>query len=260
MRPVDKLRWAVVIPARFGSTRFPGKVLAPLHGKPWLQWVYESATGVGAPPGAPDQVMVATGDQTVYDAVVRFGGRVFRTSPDHRTGSDRCSEVAQTLDADVVVNLQADEILLDPGILSEVAAPFVDDASLVMATLKREIDSAEEVFDPNVVKVVTDHRGDALYFSRAPIPYPRGAKKDELPAKTFYKHLGIYAFRREFLLGYPDLPFSNLEDREGLEQLRALAAGVRIRVVETRRETLRVDTREDLKKIQGLPNLMAGRQ
>jgi 3-deoxy-manno-octulosonate cytidylyltransferase (CMP-KDO synthetase) len=168
------------------------------------------------------------------------------------------------LDSELVINLQADELLLDPGILDEVLCPFESDPSLQMSTLKREIVALEEVTDPNVVKVVTDHLGNALYFSRSPIPYDRqnprlkpprgrdgrGGDEAVLPGKTFYKHLGVYAFRREFLLRFPDLPPSRLEEIEGLEQMRALEAGIRIRVVETRKETLRVDSPDDLEKIR----------
>jgi 3-deoxy-manno-octulosonate cytidylyltransferase (CMP-KDO synthetase) len=238
----------IVIPARMGSTRFPGKVLADLRGRPWIQWVYEA---VSKWPGA-QEVWVATEDQSVYDAVKRFGGEVRKTTPGHPTGTDRCSEAARHSDASVIVNLQADELLMDAGILDDLLSPFDHDDPPRMATLKREITLLEEWMDPNVVKLVTDHAGNALYFSRSPIPHDRHRKPADrgLPPKIIYKHLGIYAFGRDFLLEFPKLPESRLEAVEGLEQMRALEAGIKIRVVETERETFRVDTPEDLEWVK----------
>ncbi len=235
---------AVIIPARYGSTRFPGKVLAPLHSKSLIQWTYEAA----GKSGLISRVIVATDDQRIYEAVAGFGGDVTMTSSRARTGSDRCAEVAEGLEEDIIINLQADELLAGPEMINELIELLIEDSSVKMGSLKREIISPEEVWDRNVVKVVTDNNDYALYFSRSPIPYIRDRVFN--PHKTFYKHLGIYAFRRQFLLLFSSIPTARLEELEKLEQLRALESGFKIKVKETRYESYRIDTPEDLKNIE----------
>lgn len=252
-----------IIPARYGSTRFPGKVLASLRSKPLIQWIYE----VAGKSTLIDRVIVATDDQRIYEAVAGFGGDVTMTSSRARTGSDRCAEVAEGLEEDIIINLQADELLSGPEMLDELIHMLRGDPSIKMATLKKEITSLEELWNRNVVKVVSDNNDCALYFSRSPIPHIRdrifnppfpplekGGKRgfvgdeDGVPYKTFYKHLGIYAFRRDFLLLFSSLPATRLEELEKLEQLRALESGFKIKVKETGYESYRIDTPEDLEK------------
>ena len=191
-------------------------------------------------------VMIATDDPRVYEVSRNFGARVRMTRPDHISGTDRVAEVASAENCDIVVNIQGDEPLIDPGAIDAAILPMVHDSELQMATLKKRIEDASEVTNPNVVKVVTDRAGDAIYFSRCPIPYLR----DEASATgSWFKHIGLYVYRREFLLAYPDLPVGPLERAERLEQLRALENGYHIRVVETEYESLGVDTPEDLEKV-----------
>ena len=240
-----------VIPSRYGSTRFPGKSLALIKGKPMVQWVYERAKRSTL----LDRVIVATDDARILDAVRSFGGDAVMTAAGHATGTDRIAEVARTLDCDIVVNVQGDEPLIDPEMIDAAVRPLADDPSIPMGTLAKLITDAAEARDPNVVKVVMDRNGYALYFSRAPIPWDRdrwagAASLADLTADgPRFKHIGLYVYRRDFLLSYASMPQTPLETMEKLEQLRALEQGHRIRVVVTERESFGVDIPGDLSKI-----------
>ncbi len=232
----------VVIPARFGSSRFPGKPLALLAGKPLIQHVYERAC---RSPGVR-RVLVATDDPRIRKAVTAFGGAVVMPKGRFRTGTDRVAAVARRTPGRVFVNLQGDEIALHPGLLGDLIRPFLRSGA-GMGTLKRALHSSREVRNPGIVKVVTDGRGEALYFSRAPIPCDRAKGPGNFSSGLHYVHLGIYIYTRATLLRLSRLPTSPLEEAEKLEQLRALEHGVRIRIWETRRDSLRIDTPADLK-------------
>lgn len=235
----------VVVPARFHSTRFPGKPLADLDGRPLIEHVYRRASEA---PGV-DRVIVATDDDRIRAAVAAFGGVAVMTRADHHSGTDRLAEVAASLACDLVVNVQGDEPLVEPGMIAEALAPFAGDPDLPMATLRRRLDDLAEFLDPNVVKVVVDCSGDALYFSRAPVPHPRAAAGSAVPAPA-YKHVGLYAYRREFLLTLASLAPTPLERAESLEQLRALEHGFRIKTVETAYDSIGVDTPQDLDRVR----------
>jgi len=233
-----------VIPARFASTRFPGKVLAQIAGKTMLQHVYERASLATY----LTSVIIATDDDRVYAAANSFGARVRMTRSDHLSGTDRAAEVASAEDAEIVVNIQGDEPLICPAAIDAALLPLVHDPELVMATLKKRIEDRREITDPNVVKVVTNGSGDAIYFSRCAIPFER-----EISGKIpYFKHIGLYVYRRDFLLGYSALPVGPLETAEHLEQLRALENAFSIRVVETEYESLGVDTPQDLERVSRL--------
>ena len=204
---------------------------------------------VGAAPGL-DRVLVATDDERVRDAVRAFGGEVAMTRRDHRSGSDRVAEVARSLDCDLVVNVQGDEPLIAPEMIGEALAPLAADPSIPMGTLCRRIEDPADLADPNLVKVVTDRAGFALYFSRAPIPY-RGAAGGAAAACAF-KHVGLYVYTRAFLLEFARLEPAPLERSESLEQLRALEHGFRIRVAETAYDSIGVDTEADLERVRRL--------
>ena len=226
-----------IIPARYASTRLPGKPLRDIAGKPMIVRVYERATGAQR----VHEVVVATDDERIRAAVEEHGGNAVMTRADHATGTDRLAEVAaQRPDCDLIINVQGDEPLIDPAVIDALVAPFEHDTALMMATAKTEITDAAEMENPNNVKVVADHTGNALYFSRARIPYARNA------GAKVYKHIGIYAYRRDFLLAYAKMAQTELECSESLEQLRALENGYRIRVVETDAVFIGVDTEEDL--------------
>ena len=238
---------AVIIPARYSSTRFPGKALVSIGTKPLIQWIYDAAKMSSH----ADNVIVATDEQKIYDTVRGFGGNVIMTSSGLRTGSDRCAEVARQLSAGIIINLQADEILQGPEMIDELIQMMEEDETIRMGSLKSEITSPEELMDRNVVKVVTDNNDYALYFSRSPIPHIRDRRDTSVfTPKTYYKHLGIYAFRRDFILLFSSLPTSNLEELEKLEQLRALECGYRIKLKETLHKSFRIDTPEDLRKLE----------
>ena len=194
------------------------------------------------------RVIVATDDERILEAVRRFGGEAMLTSATHQSGTDRLAEVAASLDCDLVVNVQGDEPLLAPETIDAAVAPFVEDPSLEMSTLRRRIDDPAELHNPNVTKVVVDGAGFAMYFSRAPIPYTRAGQ----PAVTAWAHIGLYVYRRDVLLRVAALPQTAMERAEALEQLRALEHGIRIKVVETTHETIGVDTREDLERVRTL--------
>jgi 3-deoxy-manno-octulosonate cytidylyltransferase (CMP-KDO synthetase) len=231
-----------VIPARFASSRFPGKVLAEIAGKPMLQHVWERALMARY----VSSILIATDDERVYKAARAFGAAVRMTRTDHLSGTDRVAEAASAEAAEIVVNIQADEPLIDPAAIDVAVLPLVHDSTIEMSTLMKRIEDPVEIEDPNVVKVVTDREGDAIYFSRSPIPYLRDRAECFVP---HYKHIGLYVYRRDFLLGYPALPVGPLERAERLEQLRALENGHRIRVVETDSESLGVDTPQDLMRV-----------
>jgi 3-deoxy-manno-octulosonate cytidylyltransferase (CMP-KDO synthetase) len=235
-----------VIPARFASSRFPGKVLAPIFSKTMLQHVYERASMARY----LSSILIATDDERVYEVARSFGARVRMTRTDHLSGTDRVAEAASAEDAEIVVNIQGDEPLIDPAAIDAAILPLAHESSIVMGTLKKPIDDQREITNPNVVKVVTDRAGDAIYFSRCPIPFHRDGEAGE--QAPYFKHVGLYVYRRDFLLAYSALPVGPLEQAEKLEQLRALENGYRIRVVETEYESLGVDTPEDLERVSQL--------
>ena len=231
-----------VIPARYGSTRFPGKPLATLSGKPMIQHVYERvarAQGVR-------EVIVATDDQRIADAVKSFKGVAVMTSPAARSGTERVAEVARQRRDQVVVNIQGDEPLIEPDMVEQLAEYLSRHGAVSMASFMTAFAKEEDVTNPNVVKVVTDTDGFALYFSRAPIPFTR-ANGPTGQRATHWKHLGIYGYQRHFLLQFPALAPTTLEELEQLEQLRALEHGHRIKLLETAHDTIGVDTPEDLR-------------
>lgn len=231
----------VVIPARYGSSRFPGKPLVELLGKPMIQHVYEQAKACRA----VDDVLVATDDERIKAAVERFGGQVVMMTEPYRTGTDRVAGVAQTHRGDCFVDLQGDEVLLHPDLMTDLVGPFLA-SDAAMGTLKRRIESAQDLHNPSIVKVTTDREGYALYFSRAPIPLVRDDQQRAAVPGLHFIHLGLYIYRRETLMRLAALPTGVLEEAEKLEQLRALEHGVRIRVWETGHASLRIDSPEDL--------------
>lgn len=228
-----------IIPARYASSRFPGKALAAIKGKPMIQHVYQQAILAQL-----DRVIIATDDQRIYRYAREFGGEAVMTSVQHRSGTDRIAEVARNLSCDLVVNIQGDEPLIIPEIIEAAIQPFWQEQDLVMGTLKKRITEQREVNDHNVVKVVTDQDDFALYFSRSPIPFRRKQATD------YYKHIGLYVYQRDFLLKYAGLPPTPLEKSESLEQLRALENGYRIRVVETEYNPIGVDTPADIDRVE----------
>ncbi len=240
-----------IIPARYASSRFPGKPLAPLSGRPMIQWVHERARAARR----VDEVIVATDDARIAEAVGRFGGRAVLTSPEHRSGTDRIAEVVRALDPgralDVVVNVQGDEPLIDPASIDRAIAPLLEDPRLEMATLATPLADPRDIGDPNKVKVVTDRAGFALYFSRAPIPFRRNGRGASDPPPAL-KHVGLYAYRPATLLRLAALPPTPLELTESLEQLRALEHGIRIKVVAVERDSPGVDTPDDLARAEAL--------
>ena len=227
-----------VIPARYSSTRLPGKPLKDICGKPMICRVYERASLAKA----VAEVIVATDDERIFQAVEKNSGRAIMTRADHKTGTDRLAEVAEKFpDVEVIVNVQGDEPLIEPSLIDELVAEFVADKNLQMATVATELTDADEMNNPNNVKVVLDKNNDALYFSRSLIPYPRNAGKSKI-----FKHIGIYAYRRNFLLAYAKMEPTPLEQAESLEQLRALENGFKIRVIKSSCRFVGVDTAEDL--------------
>jgi 3-deoxy-manno-octulosonate cytidylyltransferase (CMP-KDO synthetase) len=238
-----------VIPARYHSTRLPGKPLVDIVGRPMIEHVYRRTALVR---GLTD-VLVATDDARIVEAVQAFGGRVRLTRTTHQTGSDRIAEVARELDCAIVVNVQGDEPFIEPAMIEQALEPFAHDPTVVMTTLRRRITEPADLANPNVVKIVADTRGDALYFSRAPIPFERDPGQ-AAPKTTpvAYRHVGLYAYRRDFLLTMTSLEQTPLERLEGLEQLRVLEHGYRIRTVETSYDSISVDTPEDLERARRL--------
>ena len=246
-----------IIPARYGSTRLPGKPLSDIHGKTLIERVYDRARAARS----LDRVLVATDDERIASAVRAFGGEAALTSERHRSGTDRLAEAVGSLEAEIVVNVQGDEPLLDPEGIDAAVDALIADTGAPISTVSVPIGSVEEMLLPSVVKVVTDWNGNALYFSRALIPHTRladSAAARECAAATVdrglaRKHVGLYAYRREALLRFASLPPAPLEEAEGLEQLRALHHGMRIRVVPMDGESgLAVDTPEDLERVRAL--------
>jgi 3-deoxy-manno-octulosonate cytidylyltransferase (CMP-KDO synthetase) len=234
-----------IIPARFASSRFPGKVLAEIAGKPMIQRVYE-LSGNSA---TLDELLVAVDDKRVYDCVTGFGGRAVMTSTGHQSGTDRLAEVMSGIEGDIVVNIQGDQPLFDARMIDECVEPLVSNPEIPMSTLKVKI-APHEYHDPGVVKVVTDKEGLALYFSRSLIPHSRDNTAIEV-----YEHIGLYAYRKDFLFTYAGLPQTYLEKTEMLEQLRVLEHGYKIYVAGTvchRNAGFSVDTPEDLKQAEQL--------
>jgi 3-deoxy-manno-octulosonate cytidylyltransferase (CMP-KDO synthetase) len=236
-----------VIPSRYQSSRFEGKPLADIHGKPMIQHVYERVMRAASVTSAA----VATDDQRIFDAVKKFGGTVIMTSARHRSGTDRIAEAAEHLaieETDVVVNIQGDQPLFEPVQIDEVAAPLLNDPDEQFCTLIYRIRREEEIHHPNAVKVVFDDNHYALYFSRATIPFVRDRHEDVV----YYKHHGIYAYRKSFLKTFTQLSEGYLERLESLEQLRAIEHGYRIKIVETEYDSVEVDTPQELERVKSL--------
>ena len=235
----------VVIPARYGSTRFPGKVLAQIAGKPMIQWVYQQASQSQM----LDQLVVAVDDPRVLKCVERFGGKAVLPIADHPSGADRIAEAVEKIQTDIVVNIQGDQPLIDPDMIDEAVQLMLEDTTVQMSTIKIKI-SEKDYSDPAVVKVVTDEDDFALYFSRSLIPFSR----DKVAVKV-YEHVGLYVYRKDFLFMISKMPQSYLEKIEMLEQLRVLEKGYRIKVIETKSKHeagVSVDTPEDLSRVEKL--------
>lgn len=256
-----KMKVLGVIPARFGSTRFPGKALAKLGNKSIIQWVYENARRVRY----LDKVIIATDDGRIYREAKRFKADARMTSSKHKSGTERVAEVARKTKADIIVNIQGDEPFLKASMINRLVKEFGKDKNCQTATLATKIKNADDLNDPNVVKVVFDKNNYALYFSRSKIPYdrtltanlvlPAGRRKPPLDfargrITAYYKHLGIYAYKRSALLDFVKLPQSDLEKIECLEQLRALENGFKIRVIQVKQDTIGIDTPQDLVKAE----------
>jgi 3-deoxy-manno-octulosonate cytidylyltransferase (CMP-KDO synthetase) len=249
------MRITAIIPARYGSTRFEGKPLADLLGKPMIQRVYEGV----CQSRLINEVIVATDDQRILEAVQSFGGKGAMTSPDHTTGSDRVAEVARKLKSEVVVNVQGDEPLIQGAIIDKAIRPLLSDETISISTLMTQIGEVKDWLNPHIVKVVVDQKNCALYFSRSPIPFPRDLHIDRLESNPFgtkrplpkrvFKHIGVYVFPRKFLLLFSKMKPTPLEKLEKLEQLRALENGYRIKVTPVEYEPICVDTPQDLQKV-----------
>jgi 3-deoxy-manno-octulosonate cytidylyltransferase (CMP-KDO synthetase) len=237
-----------VIPARYGSTRFEGKALADILGKPMIQRVYERAIKART----IDELIVATDDIRIFDTVKGFGGNVTMTAQ-HNTGTDRIAEVAGKNDADIIVNVQGDEPLIEPAMIDEAVQPLIDDDKIDLGTLVHRINSEEEYHNPNVVKVAVTKQGFAMYFSRSPIPY---IKSGNIENTIVYRHVGLYVYRKYALLDFATKPSTPFEISEGLEQLRFLENGYRMKVTETKYKSIGVDTPEDLENVKKM--ILAG--
>lgn len=236
-----------IIPARYASTRFPGKPLALIKGKPMIQRVYEQALKAKL-----DAVVVATDDARIADAVMDFGGQYVMTSPNHRSGTDRCREVLDLLENqyDAIINIQGDEPFIDPRQIG-MMRDLISRDDTVLASLAKRIEDEDELFSPNTVKVVMDKEGNALYFSRNPVPFMRNVdRKDWLGKGVFYKHIGIYAYKAEALRQIAEMQPSTLEMAESLEQLRWLENGLRIRMGITQEENVSIDEPSDIDKAE----------
>ncbi|NOS86356.1 MAG: 3-deoxy-manno-octulosonate cytidylyltransferase [Ignavibacteria bacterium] len=232
-----------VIPARYGSTRLPAKALAMIHGKPMIQHVYERCLKSKL----LSEVLVATDDKRIFDAVINFGGNAAMTSKSHKSGTDRIGEAVKNINCDIVVNIQGDEPMIAPGNVDKAIAPLFNDKSINVSTLCFKISDKKEINNPNVVKVVMDSNSNALYFSRSVIPFNR----DNTKAK-YFKHIGLYVYRKDYLMKLIKLKPSRLELTEKLEQLRILESGEKIRVIKTNTDSHSVDTPADLWKIRNI--------
>lgn len=249
------MKISAIIPARYGSTRFEGKPLVDILGKPMIQWVYEGV----CQSKLVDEVIVATDDHRILETVQKFGGRVMMTSPDHPAGTDRVAEVARKLRSEIIVNVQGDEPLIKGFIIDKAIRPLLKDESLDMSTLMTRIEDVKDWLNPNQGKVVVDQKGFALYFSRSPIPFPRDLNMEQILrnpvekrgifSKRVFKTIGLYVYRRAFLLRLAKMKPTPLEKIEKLEQLRVLENGYKIKVVPVDYEPIGVDTPEDLQKV-----------
>ncbi len=239
-------RIVVIIPARYASTRLPGKPLIPMRGKPMIRWVYERAAQI---PGV-NRVLVATDDSRILEAVQEFGGEACLTPVEIRNGSERVGFVARALEAEIVVNLQGDEPLISTRAVGEAVRKLLDDPRPVAATLGYPLKTEAEWRNPAVVKVITDSNGNTLYFSRAPIPFHRDEEFSPLP--RLYRHIGVYVFRKTFLMEFLSWPEGALEAREKLEQLRILERGYSLKLVEADMLSPGVDTPEDVPAVEKL--------
>jgi 3-deoxy-manno-octulosonate cytidylyltransferase (CMP-KDO synthetase) len=249
------MKAVAIIPARYASTRLPGKPLIVIKGKTLIQYVYERVKE-----SSVEQVIVATDDERIVAAVKKFGGEAVLTSPNHQSGTERVAEVAASINADIVVNCQGDEPLIEPEAIDKAIAAFAEDPSIMVTTLITPLEKGEDLCNPHLVKVVVDHEGYALYFSRSLIPYPRDLLEtrnttqpgNEEKLAGYWRHIGLYAFRREFLLTSTALPPSPLETREKLEQLRILENGYRIKTVICSTPSIGIDTPEDVERFTAL--------
>jgi len=243
---MSDLKVVAVIPARYSSTRLPGKPLVSLAGRPMIQYVVERARQAQT----VERVIVATDDQRIVDAVRGFDGEAMMTRGDHRTGTERVAEVAAREEGDVFVNVQGDEPLIDPVSIDTAVGALLEEPAAQIATVATPVRHAGDIMDPNVVKTVLDFDGNALYFSRAPIPWVRDTQA-KVHVK-YWKHLGLYVFQREALLEYPTLPLGELERVEQLEQLRWMENGWKIRVAEVAHDAVSVDVPEDVARVERL--------
>ncbi|WP_177161245.1 3-deoxy-manno-octulosonate cytidylyltransferase [uncultured Fusobacterium sp.] len=235
------MRFLGVIPARYGSSRLEGKPLKDICGHTMIEWVYKRVKKSNL-----DEVVVATDDKRIYDEVVRFGGKVVMTREDHPNGTSRIAEVCEKIkDYDVIINIQGDEPLIEVDMINSLVEAFKKEPDLKMGTLKYKLDSMEDIQNPNSVKVITDKNDYAIYFSRSVIPYPRKENRD-----IYYKHVGIYGYKREFVIEYSGWEQTPLEVSESLEQLRVLENGYKIKVLETPHKIIGVDTAEELEKVR----------
>jgi|UniRef100_UPI003FEF9DBA 3-deoxy-manno-octulosonate cytidylyltransferase (CMP-KDO synthetase) len=235
------MKFLGVIPSRYASTRLEGKPLKDICGHTMIEWVYKRTKLSNL-----DEVVVATDDERIYEEVEKFGGKAILTSKEHENGTSRIAEVCTKYeDYDVIVNVQGDEPLIEPEMINSIINSFKEDDTISMSTLKYKIDTMEEIENPNYVKVITDKKGYALYFSRSVIPYPR-----KLDIQNYYKHVGIYGYKRDFVVEYAKMEPTPLELSESLEQLRALENGYRIKVMETPYKIIGVDTQEELEKVR----------
>jgi 3-deoxy-manno-octulosonate cytidylyltransferase (CMP-KDO synthetase) len=237
-----------VVPARYASTRFPGKIIAPLAGYPLVYHTYLRAKQANR----VSEVLIATDAEEVIEALRPYDVPVMMTRADHPSGTDRIAEVAASHPAGIIVNVQGDEPLIDPGVIDAAIAPLLEDPDVAMSTARRPITDPEELDNPNVVKVICDTRGRALYFSRYPIPFIRDASDRDLAGQCHWDHIGLYVYRRDFLLAFARMPQTPLEKLEKLEQLRALENGYAIAVIDTDYEAVGVDTPEDLARVEAI--------
>ena len=233
-----------IIPARYSSTRFEAKVLADILGKPMIQHVWERARQSLL----LNDLIIACDDERVASVAKEFGAKVVLTAKGHLSGTDRIAEVVNPLDVKVVINIQGDEPLIHPTMIDNVASCILDDESICMATVMKKIEDQALIDDPHVVKVVVDKNNFALYFSRAPIPFH--ARNSEVKSPVYYKHIGLYGYSKDFLFTFKNLAVSHLEKVENLEQLRVLTEGYKIKVIETKYDTIGVDTADDLEKVK----------
>ena len=250
MTASHSLHIVAIIPARYGSRRLPAKPLVEIAGKPMIQHVYERASLASL----VDTVLVATDDERVASAVRTFGGNAVMTPASLQTGTDRTAFVARTIpEADIVVNVQGDEPLIESQMIDEAIQPMLENSEITAGTLVKRIQREEELINPNVVKVVLDTNGYCLYFSRSVIPFGQALRRDDwLTHLTYYKHIGLYVFRREFLIQYAAMNPTPLEQSENLEQLRILEHGFRIKGTVTSYDSSPVDTQEDLNAVRAL--------